>query len=196
MTRRKPTGWRGESYRHYLAAKGIRSRVSHRYFQMPGDAPDDESKGNRREKSSGKLHALYAKSWSEEQILANPHLFDPDVVQEVKDKQKVRRGILSPADVGVSPGFTSPGFTQTEELQSTPFIPQDRVAIGESAMMEEQAVAAADPELESLGTVEGEVEEEQEQLPVSFETAELPEVSISTPGVPPQSEQFDIRGGL
>lgn len=45
--RSKPIGWRHESYRHYLAAKGIVSRVPpHKYF---ASIPQDYLKGRRKD---------------------------------------------------------------------------------------------------------------------------------------------------
>lgn len=57
--RRKPTGWRGESFRHYLAAKGIRTKIKKSYFVR------DELKGNR---SSSGLHRAYSKGFSKEDL--------------------------------------------------------------------------------------------------------------------------------
>ena len=41
---RKPSGWRGQSYRHYLAAKGIKSPSPQRYFATQ---VNQAAKGNR-----------------------------------------------------------------------------------------------------------------------------------------------------
>lgn len=44
LNRYKPVGWRSESYRHYLAAKGMKTRyTAHKYFA------NDFLKGDRRE---------------------------------------------------------------------------------------------------------------------------------------------------
>jgi hypothetical protein len=75
-SRYKPIGWRGDSYRHYLARKGIATRFSnHQYFVR------DELKGNRDARTSeqiaqGKsgLKGAYAKGWSKEDLLANKNL--------------------------------------------------------------------------------------------------------------------------
>lgn len=56
---RKPRGWRGESYRHYLAAKGIKSPSPNSYFVR------DMDKGNR---DAGGLKAAYAKGFTKEDL--------------------------------------------------------------------------------------------------------------------------------
>lgn len=58
--RYKPVGWRGDSYRHYLAAKGIKTKVKpHKYFVR------DFLKGNRMPK----LVAIgHAKGFSDTQL--------------------------------------------------------------------------------------------------------------------------------
>jgi len=62
ISRYKPVGWRGESHRHYLAAKGIPSRYKHSYF-----AGLDSLRGNF---SKSNTHALYQARWNEDMILA------------------------------------------------------------------------------------------------------------------------------
>lgn len=57
----KPTGWRGESFRHYLAAKGIKTK--RQYFVR------NELKGNR---SSSSLHRAFAKGFSKEDLRSDP----------------------------------------------------------------------------------------------------------------------------
>ena len=64
-SRYKPIGWRGEPHRHYLAAKGISTKVNHRYFVR------DELKGNR---GFPAIHRAFAKGHSVSDLEANPEL--------------------------------------------------------------------------------------------------------------------------
>jgi len=66
-TRYKPVGWRGDSHRHYLAAKGIKTKIKTKlYFADRYDAyntlgasvgPNDAAKGNRMAKLVAIGHA-------------------------------------------------------------------------------------------------------------------------------------------
>jgi hypothetical protein len=58
---RRPIGWRGESHRHYLAAKGISSRFN-RFSYFAG-------KGNLE---PGPVKAAYADRWTKEDIINRP----------------------------------------------------------------------------------------------------------------------------
>jgi hypothetical protein len=60
--RSKPIGWRNDNYRHYLAAKGVSTRMN--FY-----AVKDYLKGNRE---SGGIKSAAAKGWSKDALLANP----------------------------------------------------------------------------------------------------------------------------
>lgn len=82
-SRYKPVGWQGESQRHYLAAKGIKTK---KYF-----AVQDFLKGNRPQSptgSSGLLHAFYQEGYSDDEILARRN--DPAFAGAAKDVMRKR----------------------------------------------------------------------------------------------------------
>lgn len=151
MTRYKPVGWRGESYRHYLAAKGIPTK---RYFVR------NELKGNR---GNPILHSLWAQGYSSQEIES---LFG---IQAPRRKKK--QALFDVPDRDVVIGERAPAFT--ESLSQPPSPVPAANTIGEPAM-KEQSPAVGAPE------------------PAFLETAEVPEMKISTPGVPPQPEEFDV----
>jgi hypothetical protein len=62
--RSKPAGWRGESYRHYLARKGI----STRYFATQ---VNQAAKGNY---DKGGIKRAYADGYSKAEVASNPAL--------------------------------------------------------------------------------------------------------------------------
>ena len=73
---RNTCGWRGESYRHYLASKGVKTapvKLPNRYFASDMDqsfAFDSSSrKGNRVDTQN--IQRLHAKGWKDVQILEN-----------------------------------------------------------------------------------------------------------------------------
>lgn len=62
-------GWTGESHRHYLASKGIKTAVKpHQYFV------NDLAKGNRDSSATGQggLKAAYANGFTKQDLIDNP----------------------------------------------------------------------------------------------------------------------------
>jgi len=96
-SRYKPVGWQGESQRHYLAAKGIKTK---KYFvpmsMVFNEETQDYLKGNRDESPTGSsalLHSLYQDKWTDSMILArrneNPKL--EQAAQDIERKRTARR---------------------------------------------------------------------------------------------------------
>lgn len=97
MTRRRPIGWRGDSYRHYLAAKGI---PTNRYFVR------NELKGNR---GGSTLHSLWAQGYSNEEI---------ERIFGIAVPKKKRSTVFDVPDRDVLLGQREPQFS--EPLQEPP----------------------------------------------------------------------------
>lgn len=105
----KPHGWRGESHRHYLAAKGVKTKS---YFVR------DYLKGNR---DSGAVKSLYAQGYSKDEayrLLGLP----------VPEKRKSRPIIDVPDRDEVSvPEAQFPSQVVSEPLPVEP-VPEERPA--------------------------------------------------------------------
>lgn len=114
---RKPQGWRGQSYRHYLAAKGIKSPSPNSYFVR------DEFKGNR---DAGGLKAAYAKGFTKEDLRRDDAARAAFGISE-EELTKKRKSVLperfpgaGPSDVDFSgeveelPEESEPGFVNPE----------------------------------------------------------------------------------
>lgn len=109
-SRYKPVGWRREPYRHYLAARGIRTK---KYFVR------DELKGNRE---SGPLKAAYAQGWTKAQLRANPKVrkaFDISAEDVLPERsQRKFPGITEDRSI-------AEGDVPSEPLEPEP-VPEDR----------------------------------------------------------------------
>jgi hypothetical protein len=151
MSRYKPVGWRQESYRHYLAAKGIGSK---RYFVR------NELKGNR---GSSLLHSLWAQGYSSPEI---------EQVFGVPVPQRRKKTAFDVPDRDVLLGARAPVMREPEMLETAPAPPFAAAPVS----------FAAPASVPVSQGVLGEVQ----VAPV--------EVTVSTPGAPPQPEIFDIRG--
>lgn len=172
MTRRKPVGWRGQSYHHYLAAKGIKTK---RYFVR------NELKGNR---GGSALHSLWAQGYSNAEIEGVFGIPVPkrkrETVFNVPDRDEAfgpRAAVGDPLVEPPSPVTQEeetqqamPDFAQAEP-QSQPVAAQ--VAEAQLADESAQEQVAGDEDFDSSGT----------------------EVTVTTPGIPKQSDSFDILDG-
>ncbi len=134
FSRYKPVGWRGDSHRHYLAAKGIKTR----YF-----AVQDFLKGNRPESPTGSsslLHAFYQEGYSDNDILARRN--EPAFAEAAKDVER-KRASKSPGkkfDVPESEGvsqFPVSSVSQVSEPLPMPPIPED-TSVAPSPMVEDE----------------------------------------------------------
>jgi len=80
LNRYKPVGWRSESYRHYLAAKGHTTKyTAHKYF----------AKGNYSlTPEDSKLKSAYAQHLTKEQAIAGG-IVDPTKLSEPQKYEKI-----------------------------------------------------------------------------------------------------------
>lgn len=170
-TRYKPIGWRGESHRHYLAAKGIRTRhpLSKQYFAVRNDL-----KGNRMPR----LVAIgHAQGFSDDQLTAE-RLRQIGLAAGVKDVEgEVQRALGH--------------IAQTNRKRPLPVAPPDEpVDVGVS---NEEFQEIPEPELPTVGQDVAEIDTapiedgiDSDDNTVETEAAEPGEVNMS-PGVPPRS---------
>jgi len=173
FSRYKPVGWRGDSQRHYLAAKGIKTK---KYF-----AVQDFLKGNRPESPTGSsslLHAFYQEGYSDNDILSRRN--EPAFVEAAKDVER-KRSSRSPTkkfDVPESDTL-SEDFPMTSGVQeSLPTAP----------IPEEMPSVAIAP---TPVTVEPEQQIESEQTGVGT-TGNV----VITPGIPPPPPTLSDSGLL
>lgn len=173
FSRYKPVGWRGESQRHYLAAKGIKTR---KYL-----AVQDFLKGNRPESPTGSsslLHAFYQEGYSDEDILARRT--DPAFADAAVDVER-KRASRSPSKKFDVPDSDS-DESQFQEF-SRPVVSAEQLPV--QPIPEEAPVARV-----------------QEPMSVSEPIGESSELSeptagntVVTPGVPPAPPTLsDVAG--
>jgi len=72
--RYKPVGWKGESHRHYLAAKGIKTK----YFAYRGTYPEDEERMERIFGADPRLKLKRDKSVIDIQVFGEDYVKDVD----------------------------------------------------------------------------------------------------------------------
>jgi len=166
-SRYKPVGWQGESHRHYLAAKGIKTRKylassSINYGDMSSSSIGDPSsigspmssfsdvnqaaKGN---KDRGGIKAAYADGKSKADLRMNPQLaqaygVSPDQLEVRSERKYPVRGLES-VDDEMSMPMSSPVETQ---LPTQPF-PEEMSEVVEPAVEplsdEEQVASIEEP---------------------------------------------------
>lgn len=148
LNRYKPVGWRSESYRHYLAAKGMKTRyTAHKYF----------AKGNYSlTPEDSKLKSAYAQNLTKEQAIASG-IVDPTKLSEPQKYEKI---------VDVS-NYNVPSSTQLMDLpQETPV--QFKPIVAEP-IPQIEAVPAFSPEVVEAPlqqSSELEAEETPEVMPI------------------------------
>lgn len=178
FSRYKPVGWRGDSHRHYLAAKGIKTR---KYL-----AVQDFLKGNRPESPTGSsslLHAFYQEGYSDEDILTRRN--DPAFVEAAKDVER-KRASRSPSkkfDVPDSDVSSEdfPMISGVQEPFPTAPIPEEMPSVAPAPVVA----------METTETVEPEQQLESEQAGVGT-TGNV----VITPGVPPPPPTLSDSGLL
>lgn len=105
-------GWFNESFRHYLASKGIRSQKK-LYFQS---GPNDSLKGNRE---PGRLKRAYAKGFTKEQLRADPEIrrkFDISLDEVTPKTSSFPQDLTIEQEMRTSPSVPNP-------LPPTPAVP-------------------------------------------------------------------------
>jgi len=128
-TRYKPVGWRGDSHRHYLAAKGIRTKtpISNRYFVR------DELKGNR---GFSNLHRAFAKGHSVSDLESDQGLRDAFNV----DLQKINAFKKQSKKARLPEGLPGPSESDSEAFEQESFerLPEQELPVVEAPMQLEE----------------------------------------------------------
>jgi len=123
LSRYKPVGWRGDSHRHYLAAKGIKTKISpHRYFVR------DELKGNR---GFSNIHRAFAKGHSVNDLQSDAQLRQAFGV-ELSELQAFK-GKKSPASrlpEGIGGDVSSTNYSEFSEESYAP-LPEAQLPVAE-----------------------------------------------------------------
>jgi hypothetical protein len=181
FSRYKPVGWRGDSQRHYLAAKGIKTK--HKYL-----APLDSLKGNRPESPTGSsnlLHAFYQEGYSDEGILARRN--DPAFAEAAKDIERKRVSRVSGKKFDV-PEADESSFPSEQQLPMTGGMQE---TLPTAPIPEEMRSVAPAPVAMETAEVEPEQQMDSEQ-PAVGTTGNV----VITPGVPPPPPTLSDSGLL
>lgn len=211
MNRYKPVGWRGESHRHYLAAKGYSTKkyLAHKYMaefdQLGTETQVPYQVGNR--KDSSKLQTLHALRWTDPAIRQNvevlkqtinpktglPFLDEADVKlldNKFSGKQKAS-DVLPPPNQqgGATETFNTFGFgpsIPTASFQDEKLTTIPSIDFGPSMDVPQEL-----PETQEMQQIESDVAQQNIALPSSSsEPAPLTEerlrqgVATPPPGLP------------
>ena len=205
----KPIGWRGDSYRHYLAAKGVKtarqSPSRNVYFNVR-----NELKGNR---GFSRLKSLYARGYNDEQIVAMyPELKDTVELKDSLRKPSHRWNYPDDFKVGPQAEFPTSAPTQLPQ-QNIPSSVDNLTPVGRPESTPSLFELPASSEINSSDVSGSKISDssssaltpplplqneapERKTSPVSnFEpVSTLPGNTVMTPGVPPPQNSFSFMG--
>ena len=150
---RKPIGWRSESYRHYLAAKGIRTRM--RYY----------AKGNYGDPI---LHSLHAQGVTTEQAVA------AGVVSPAALQRRQRPKVIDAAQLQIPSATQMMGLPEENPITSFAPLPQEPIPQLESAPQLSTQPLSNEPELDV-------VEEPQQEVSKPSNVAGTTELTPGVP---------------